>query len=53
LFSRGFAVIVLLNMYDEWEFSVAAAPYLAEGIDTRHLKDEASITEICRSFALR
>ena len=32
---------------------MAAAPFLAEGIDTRHLKDEESIMEICRSFALR
>ena len=50
---RGFAVIVLLNLFEEWDFAVAAAPFLAEGIDTRHLKDEESIMEICRSFALR
>jgi uncharacterized repeat protein (TIGR01451 family) len=50
---RGFAVIVLLNLFEEWDFATAAAPFLAEGIDTRHLKDESSITEICRSFALR
>ena len=50
---RGFAVTALLNMYEDWDFAIAAAPFLAEGIDTRHLKDEASIMEICRSFALR
>jgi uncharacterized protein (DUF58 family) len=50
---RGFAVTVLLNMHEEWDFAQAAGPLLAEGIDVRHLKDEASIVEICRSFALR
>jgi len=50
---RGFAVTALLNMHDEWDFALAAAPFLAEGIDTRHLKDEQSIMEICRSLALR
>src|SRR5262245_34314916 len=50
---RGFAVTVLLNMYEDWDFALAAASFLAEGIDPRHLKDEASIMEICRSFALR
>ena len=50
---RGFAVTVLLNLHDEWDFAQAAGPFLAEGIDVRHLKDEASIVEICRSFALR
>ncbi len=50
---RGFAVTVLLNMHDEWDFTVAAGPFMAEGIDVRHLKDEESIMEICRSLALR
>jgi uncharacterized protein (DUF58 family) len=50
---RGFAVTVLLNLFEEWDFADAAAPFLAENIDTRHLKDEESIMEICRSFALR
>jgi uncharacterized protein (DUF58 family) len=50
---RGFAVTALLNMYEEWDYAIAAAPFLAEGIDTRHLKDETSIMEICRSLALR
>ena len=49
----GFAVTALLNMHDEWDFGEAAGPLLAEGIDVRHLKDESSIIEICRSFALR
>jgi uncharacterized protein (DUF58 family) len=50
---RGFAVTALVNLHDEWDFAQAAGPLLAENIDVRHLKDEASIVEICRSFALR
>src|SRR4029453_439966 len=50
---RGFAVTVLLNMFEKWDFALAAAPFLAENIDVKHLKDESSIMEICRSFALR
>jgi hypothetical protein len=53
LHRRGYAVTVLLNMHDEWDFTVAAAPYLAEGINVRHLKDEDSIVELCRGLALR
>jgi uncharacterized protein (DUF58 family) len=50
---RGFAVTVLLNLYEDYDYSLLAGPFLAEGIDTRHLKDEQSILEICRSYALR
>jgi uncharacterized repeat protein (TIGR01451 family) len=50
---RGFAVSVLLNLYDEWDFASAAAPFLAERLEVRHLKDEGSIMEICRQMALR
>ena len=50
---RGFAVTAILNLYEEVDFADASAPFLAEGIETRHLKDEQSIGEICRSFGLR
>lgn len=50
---RGFAVTVLLNLYEDWDYADAAAPFLAAGIDVRHLKDEASIVEVCRGMALR
>jgi uncharacterized protein (DUF58 family) len=50
---RGFAVTVILNIFDGMDFADASAPYLAEGIETRHLRDEASIVEICRQYALR
>lgn len=50
---RGFAVTALLNLHDEWDYAEAAGPLLAEGVETRHLKDENSIVEICRQMALR
>jgi conserved repeat domain len=50
---RGFAVTAILNLFETYDFADAAAPYLAEGIEVRHLRDEMSIVEICRSYALR
>ncbi len=50
---RGFAVTAILNLYETYDFADAAGPYLAEGIETRHLRDEQSIVEICRAYALR
>jgi len=50
---RGFAVTVILNLFETYDFADAAAPYMAEGIEVRHLRDEMSIVEICRSYALR
>jgi uncharacterized protein (DUF58 family) len=50
---RGFAVTAILNLYEDYDFAIASGPFLAEGIETRHLKDEQSIMEICRSYALR
>jgi hypothetical protein len=50
---RGFAVTAILNLFETHEFADAAAPFLAEGLDVRQLRDEQSILEICRSYALR
>lgn len=50
---RGFAVTAILNLFEDSDFAEAAAPFLAERIEVRHLKDETSIMEICRAFALR
>jgi hypothetical protein len=47
---RGFAVTAILNLYEDYDYATAAGPYLAEGITTRHLKDETSIREICRGL---
>jgi hypothetical protein len=50
---RGFSVTAILNLFESYDFADAAGPYLAEGIQTQHLRDEQSIVEICRRFALR
>jgi uncharacterized protein (DUF58 family) len=50
---RGFAVTVILNMYESEAFADASAPFLAERIGTQQLRDEASIAEICRTLVLR
>lgn len=44
---QGFAVVALLNLYDEYDYAMAAGPLLALGIETRHLRDEAAVAEIC------
>jgi uncharacterized protein (DUF58 family) len=49
---RGFAVTALLNIYDDLDFTDAAIPLIAAGIDTRHLREEASIATICHAFTL-
>lgn len=50
---RGFAVTVLLNFFDDYEYAQAAGFFQAEGIETRHLRDEQSVMDICRQYALR
>ena len=49
---HGFAVSVILNQWDEWEFAKSSGPLLAEGIETRQLKEETSISTICRDYVL-
>jgi uncharacterized repeat protein (TIGR01451 family) len=46
---RGFAVSVILNMYDGWDFGVAAGALAAQGITAYHLPSESAIAEVCRS----
>lgn len=43
---QGFVVAAVLNLWDDYAFSVASGPLLAAGIDTYQLKDEAGITSI-------
>jgi len=50
---RGFAVAVILNLYDELDFAEASGRLLAEGIEAHHLRDREEIVTICRSCALR
>jgi hypothetical protein len=39
---------VLINVYDEHEYAVAAGPLIAAGIDTRQLRGPDDIRAICR-----
>lgn len=49
---RGFAVTAVLNLWDEFTFAEQSGPLLAQGIETRHLKDEAGLVELCRRQVL-
>jgi uncharacterized protein (DUF58 family) len=50
---RGFAVTAIVNVFEEQEYAEAAGKLLAERIETRHLKNENAVSEICRMHALR
>ncbi len=50
---RGFAVTAIVNVYEDRDYAEAAGKLLAERIETRHLKDEAAVSEICRMHVLR
>lgn len=50
---QGFAITAILNIYEEYDFAQASGPLLAQGIETRHLRDEAAVVEICRRYVLR
>jgi uncharacterized protein (DUF58 family) len=53
LHRRGYAVTAILNFYDDYEYAQAAGALSAAGVAAHHLKDEKSVPEICREFALR
>jgi uncharacterized protein (DUF58 family) len=50
---RGFAVTALLNIYEDRAYAEAAGKLLGERIDTRHLRDENSVSSVCRSHILQ
>ena len=50
---RGFAVTASLNVYESYEFAEASGPLLAEGVETRHLKNEAQIPTVCQHHVMR
>ena len=50
---RGFAVTVILNLYEVHDFETASGRLLAQGIEARHLRDKAAIVDICRKHVLR
>ncbi len=49
---RGFAVTAILNVFEDRDFAEAAGLLLSERIDSHHLKDEAAIGSVCRSYVL-
>ena len=50
---QGYSVEAIVNCYSEEEFATVSGPLLAEGIATRHLKDETSVAVICEKQILR
>ncbi len=50
---QGYSVEAIVNCYSEEEFATFSGPLLAEGILTRHLKDEATVASICEKQVLR
>jgi uncharacterized protein (DUF58 family) len=53
LVRRGFAVTAFVNIYDDREYSEAAGKLLAERIDARHLRNEASVSSVCQAHVLQ
>jgi len=50
---RGYAVAVILNLFEVHDFEEASALLLAQGIEARHLRDKEAIVGICRKQILR
>ncbi|MEE2642137.1 MAG: DUF58 domain-containing protein [Planctomycetota bacterium] len=50
--NQGYAVTAVINCHNIEEFAANSGPLIAEGIETRHLKDEESISEICKKQAV-
>jgi uncharacterized protein (DUF58 family) len=50
---RGFAVTALVNVYEDREYAAVAGKLLAEQIDCRHLRDESSVSSVCRAHVLQ
>jgi uncharacterized protein (DUF58 family) len=50
---RGFAVTAFISIYEDRQYAEAAGKLLGEGIDARHLRDEETVSSICRSHVLQ
>ena len=50
---QGYSVEAIINCYSAEEFASLSGPLMAEGISTRHLKEEASVATICEKQILR
>lgn len=49
---QGYAVTAIINCFDIETFSRLSEPLLAEGIETRHLRDESAVRTICEKQIL-
>jgi uncharacterized protein (DUF58 family) len=49
---QGYAVTAIINCFDEHNFARISGPLLAQGIETRHLRDADSVSTICRRLVL-
>lgn len=47
LHRRGYAVTAIVNAYEEHEFAEQSVPLVAEYVETRRLRDRASIPTLC------
>ncbi len=50
---RGRAVAVIVNTYAVTDYAMIAGPFISLNIPVFHLADIDSVTNVCRSFALR
>lgn len=50
---RGLAVTAIINTYEGYDFAQLSGPLVAEGVETRHLRDRAAIRTVCSSYMLR
>lgn len=48
LVRMGFFVVAMLNLFDDYEYAQSAGKLLAQGVESRHLRDEASVSLIGR-----
>jgi uncharacterized protein (DUF58 family) len=53
LIRRGMAVAAIINVYDEQHFAELSAMLLSQRVETRHLKERASIPRVCMKCVLR
>jgi len=50
---RGFAVTAIVNVYEDSDFARLAGRLLAEGIESRHLKNPEGLPALCGRYVLR
>ncbi|MCS7236874.1 MAG: DUF58 domain-containing protein [Thermoguttaceae bacterium] len=48
----GLAITVIINTYEPHDYAVMAGKFLEYGIEARHLRDKAGITQLCQPYVL-